>query len=139
MKKIFVDTNVIIDLLADRKPHSKFAITLFSLAENNKIKLFASSHSIATVHYMMKKYAEEKTLRAILLQLLEFVTIIPIDVYMIKKGLKSKHKDFEDALQIQSALTIEKMDGIVTRNLKDFKLSEIPVYSPDKIVQELEK
>lgn len=139
MKKIFIDTNIIIDLLADRKPYSKFAVMLFSYAENNKVQLFASSHSVATVHYMMKKYTDEKTLRTIILQLLEFITIIPIDVHMIKKGLKSKHKDFEDALQILSASSIEQMDAIVTRNLKDFKLSEIPVFSPDKIVQELEK
>jgi predicted nucleic acid-binding protein len=139
MKKIFVDTNIIIDLLADRKPYSKFAVAIFSKAEKKKIQLFASSHSIATVYYMMKKYTDEETLRNILSELLDFITVIPIDVYIIKKGLKSNHKDFEDALQILSALTIEQIDGIVTRNLKDFKLSEIPVYSPDKLVFELAK
>lgn len=139
MKKFFVDTNIIIDLLADRKPFSKFAVEIFSLAEKNKIQLYTSSHSIATVHYMMKKYADEKTLRNILIELLDFISVVPIDIYMIKKGLKSKHKDFEDALQIVCALTIDEMDGIVTRNIKDFKLSEIPVFSPDELVLELEK
>ena len=55
MKKIFVDTNIIVDLIADRKPFSKFAIDLFSKAENKKIRLFTSSHSIATTHYLLKK------------------------------------------------------------------------------------
>ena len=133
MKKIFIDTNIIIDLLADRKPYSKFAVMLFSYAENNKVQLFASSHSVATVHYMMKKYTDEKTLRTIILQLLEFITIIPIDVHMIKKGLKSKHKDFEDSIQMLCASTIEKIDCIVTRNTKDFRDSEILVLTPDEL------
>jgi predicted nucleic acid-binding protein len=137
MKKIFVDTNIIIDLIADRKPFSKFAIEIFSKAENKKIKLFTSSHSIATTHYLLKKYIEEKELRDILYSLLEYVQLIPVDIDIIKKGLKSKHKDFEDAIQIISAYSIEKMDCIVTRNIKDFRGSEIPVLSPDELVQKI--
>lgn len=137
MKKIFVDTNIIIDLLADRKPHSKFAIALFEKAELHKVKLYASSHSLATTYYLLKKYVDDKNLRLILLALLEYVNIIPIDVHIIKRGLKSKHKDFEDALQILSATSIDKMDCIVTRDLKDFKDSEIPVFSPDDILKKI--
>jgi hypothetical protein len=51
----------------------------------------------------------------------------------IRKGLKSKHKDFEDALQILCAGSIQKMDCIVTRNIKDFKDADIPVISPEKL------
>ena len=137
MRKIFVDTNVIIDLLADRRPHSKFAIALFEKAESQKVKLFASSHSFATTYYLLKKHVDDKNLRLILLGLLEYVNIIPIDVHVIKRGLKSKHKDFEDALQILAALSVDKMDCIVTRDLKDFKDSEIPVFSPDNILNKL--
>lgn len=137
MKKIFVDTNIIIDLLADRRPHSKFAIALFEKAESQKVKLYASSHSFATIYYLLKKHVEDKNLRLILLGLLEYVNIIPIDIHIIKRGLKSKHKDFEDALQILSAMSIDKMDCIVTRDLKDFKDSEIPVFSPDDILKKI--
>lgn len=137
MKKIFVDTNIIVDLIADRKPFSKFAIDLFSKAENKKIKLFTSSHSIATTHYLLKKYIEEKDLRNILYDLTDYITIIPIEGETIKKGLRSKHKDFEDALQIICANSIEKIDCIVTRNIKDFKDSEIPVLTPDELYNKL--
>lgn len=133
MKKIFVDTNVIVDLIANRQPFSKFAIELFSLAEEGKVKLFTSSHSIATTHYLLKKYIDEKELREILHNLLDFLQIIPIDINTIKKSLKSKHKDFEDALQIITAYSIDKIDCIVTRNIKDFKNSEIPVLTPDEL------
>ncbi len=137
MKKIFVDTNIIIDLLADRRPHSKFAIALFEKAESQKVKLFASSHSFATTYYLLKKHIDDKKLRFILLGLLEYVNIIPIDFHAIERALKSKHKDFEDALQILAALSVDTIDFIVTRDLKGFKDSEIPVFSPDGIFNKL--
>lgn len=137
MKKVFVDTNILVDLIADRKPFSKFAIQLFSKAEERKIKLYASSHSIATTHYLLKKYIDEKDLREVLFNILDYLNIIAIDLDVLKKGLKSKHKDFEDALQIISAYSIEKIDCIVTRNIKDFKESEIRVLSPDELIKYL--
>ena len=137
MKKVFVDTNILVDLIADRKPFSKFAIQLFSKAEERKIKLYASSHSIATTHYLLKKYIDEKDLREVLFYILDYLNIIAIDLDVLKKGLKSKHKDFEDALQIISAYSIEKIDCIVTRNIKDFKESEIRVLSPDELIKYL--
>jgi len=133
MKRIFVDTNIIVDLIADRKPFSKFAIDLFNRAEKKKIKLFTSSHAIATTHYLLKKYIDEKNLRSILFDLTDYITIIPIDTEVIQKGLRSKHKDFEDALQINCAYSVEKIDCIVTRNVKDFKDSEITVLTPDEL------
>lgn len=137
MKKVFVDTNILVDLISDRRPFSKFAIQLFSKAEKRKIKLYTSSHWIATTHYLLKKYVDEKELRDILHNILDYLTIIAIDQDVIKKGLKSKHKDFEDALQIISAYSIEKLDCIVTRNVKDFKGSEIPVLTPDELIKHL--
>ncbi|PBQ34436.1 PIN domain nuclease [Sphingobacteriaceae bacterium] len=137
MKKIFVDTNILVDLIADRRPYSKFALEIFTKAEEKKIRLFTSSHSIATTHYLLKEYREEKDLREILSDLMEFIQVISVDADVIKKGLRSKHKDFEDALQIFCASSVEKMDCIVTRNIKDFRDSELPVFSPDELVKKL--
>ena len=133
MIKIFLDTNILVDLIADRKPFSKHAIEIFKNAEENKIQLFVSSHSVATTHYLLKKYVEEKALREILFGLLDFLTVIPLDIDALKKGLKSNHKDFEDALQILCAYSIPGINSIVTRNVKDFKTSEIKVMTPDEI------
>lgn len=133
MKKIFVDTNIIVDLIADRKPFSKYAVNLFTKAENKTIKLYTSSHSIVTTHYLLKKYIDEGELRTILNNLLDYLIVIPVDIDILKRGLRSKHKDFEDAIQIICASSIEKIDCIVTRNIKDFKGSEIPVLSPDEL------
>jgi predicted nucleic acid-binding protein len=132
--KIFLDTNIIVDLLSDRQPFSKYAIQIFQKAENNEIQLYTSSHSIATTHYLLKKYLEEKELRNVIYDLLQYLTVIAVDVDIIKKGLRTNHKDYEDAIQILCASSVQNIDYIVTRNTKDFKTSEIPVLNPDEII-----
>src|SRR5690606_15056122 len=127
MKVVFVDTNVIVDLLAERPPFSKYAIELFAMAENGDVLLYTSSHSIATTHYLLKKHVGEKELRAILYSLLDFISPIAIDISILKRSLLSNHKDFEDAIQIDAASSIPELDFIVTRNLKDFKSANLPV------------
>lgn len=135
MKKVFVDTNILIDLLGYRKPFSKYAIEIFDKAERRKVELFVSSHSFATTHYLLKKYMMETELREVLYALLDYLTIIAVDTDMIKKGLRSNYKDFEDALQIIAANSIRKLDYIVTRNLKDFSDSGIAILPPDELVR----
>lgn len=137
MRNIFLDTNILVDLLADRKPFSKFAQEIFTASEKGKLKLFTSSHSIATTYYLLKKYIVDKNLREMLLELTDFLSIISIDGPIIHKGLRSKQRNFEDALQLYAALSVHKMDCIVTRNIRDFKGSEIPVISPDEICAQL--
>ncbi len=134
MKRLFLDTNILIDLLADRKPYSKFAKELLILAEQKKIRLYTSSHSLATTYYILNKYGEDKSLRTALMHMLDLITLVPIDTDMVKKGLQSDHKDFEDSLQIFCAYSIENIFGIVTRNIRDFKLSGVKAYSPDSIL-----
>jgi predicted nucleic acid-binding protein len=137
MIRVFLDTNILVDLIADRKPFSKHAIEIFKYAEELKVQLFTSSHSIATTHYLLKKYVDEKELRAILTNLLEFLDVIPVDLDVLKKGLRSNHKDFEDAIQILCASSIAGINFIVTRNTKDFKTSEIVVLTPDELCLKL--
>ena len=137
MRNIFVDTNIIVDLVADRKPFSKYAIALFEKAEQKEVTLFTSSHSIATTHYLLKKHLSEKDLREVLYNLLDYLTVIPVDVSVLRKGLRSRHKDFEDAIQILCASAVESIDCIVTRNVKDFRRCEIPVLTPDELSAEL--
>ncbi|HLR38354.1 MAG TPA: PIN domain-containing protein [Chitinophagaceae bacterium] len=137
MRKLFIDTNIIIDLLGDRRPHSKFAASIFNKAELGEIKLYVSSLSFATTHYILKKNIGDKKLRTVLYTLLDYLNIIPIDSHILKRGLKSSYKDFEDGLQIIAASSVNEIDAIITRNIKDFKESEIPAYPPDAILDKL--
>jgi predicted nucleic acid-binding protein len=133
LKKIFLDTNILIDLLADRKPFSKYALAVFKRAEEKKLRLYTSSHSIATAYCLLSKHHEDKALRLLLQNLLNRIQVIPVDLEIIEKALRSKHPDVEDAIQIFCACSIEKMDGIMTRNVRDFKNAELPVFSPEKV------
>jgi hypothetical protein len=80
---------------------------------------------------------DERKLRDVILGLFEFLTVIPVDSDILKKGLRSKYKDFEDSIQIFCSTKIEKMDCIVTRNIRDFKGSELPVYAPDELIAKI--
>ncbi len=137
MIKVFLDTNILVDLIADRKPFSKHAIEIFKSAEEHKTQLYTSSHSISTTHYLLKKFVEEKELRDILFNLFDFIEVVPVNLDILKKGLRSSHKDFEDAVQILCASSITGINCIVTRNKKDFKTSEIAVLTPDEMCLKL--
>ena len=135
MIKLFLDTNILIDLLADRQPFSKYAAELLSASENKQAELYTSSHSIATTYYILNKQIDDKSLRVFLDDLMDFIYPISIDYLILKKAVKSNIKDFEDAIQILAAASIANLDAIVTRNPKDFKDAGILVLSPEKAVE----
>jgi len=135
--QIFLDTNILVDIVANRNPFAKDVISIFDYCQRKKIKMYTTSISIATLHYIAKKMVDEKELRSIIEDLLDTVSIIAVTETILKKSLKSSHKDFEDAIQITSAQSIPTMDCIITRDLKDFKNSEIKVYTPDEFLNKL--
>lgn len=136
--KIFLDTNILIDLLTNRPPFSSEALKVFSLSEKGKIQLFTSSHSIATTHYILKKYIKENQLRNLLSELIELVTVLDITQSIIKSSLTSIHRDFEDAIQIRCAESLGDIAYIVSRNLKDFKTSSIPAISIQELLSKID-
>lgn len=133
--KIFVDTDVIIDLLIDRQPHADAASIIFDLADKKKVKLFASSICINNVHYIVRKELGDKKTRAIIGDLLELVEILSVSAKDIENAVNSEFKDFEDAIQHSVALGGKEISAIVTRNTKDYKKSQIPVFNTDTYVK----
>lgn len=135
MIKLFLDTNILIDLLADRQPFSKYAAELLSASESKKVELYTSTHSFATTYYILNKQIDDKSLRVFLDDLMDFIHPISVDYLILKKATKSNIKDFEDAIQVLAAASISNLDAIVTRNPKDFKDAGILVLSPEKAVE----
>jgi len=130
MKHLFLDTNVLIDFLSDRKPFSDDAAILFNYSLNKKIKIYASAVSYNNIYYIIRKSLTHQSTIRILNELQELTECIDVTNEVIKNSLNSDFKDFEDAIQNYSAKSESKIDFIVTRNSKDFKLSSIPVISP---------
>lgn len=133
MNKFFLDANIVVDLIQDRKPFNKDAAQVLLLATANKAELFISTLSIPIIHYLTKKHLEEKILREAIDNILKYINVIALDYEIIQKSLKSNHKDLEDAMQIFCAHRITDLDAIITRNLKDFSTSEITVLAPNEV------
>ena len=127
MRRILLDTNIIIDLLAKREPFYQEAAKLFSLADKEKVSLFTSALSIANVNYVLQKQRKPEETKQILRKLKLIVGILSLDEKIISLALNdNEFKDFEDALQYYSAVD-NNIEIIISRNLKDFENSRLPV------------
>lgn len=138
MKNLFLDTNVVIDVLANRLPYSVIAARLFDMAEKGKINLFISALSYSNIYYILKKsYSHKETIS--LLKDLEALTVtLDVTNQVISKSLNSEFKDFEDAIQYYTAISAKIPAVIVTRDIKDYKTSELPVLTPNEVLSMLE-
>ena len=126
MDKVLVDTNIVIDLLTKRKGFYKPASQLFTLSDNKKIILSISSLTFANTYYLLSKELNPVKAKEVLRKFKLLVKVLPMNDKIIDLSLNSDFKDFEDASQYYTALE-NKLEIIITRNLKDFKLSKIPV------------
>ena len=129
--KIFVDTDVIIDLLVDRQPHSDAASVIFDLADKKKLKICTSSLCFNYVHYIIKKILGDQKAREIIGEILEIVEVLSVSGKDISNAVSSEFKDFEDAIQHSVALAAKGVGTIVTRNTKDYKKSKLAVFNSE--------
>lgn len=135
MKKVFVDTNIVIDLLARRKPYYEEAAILFSLADNKVIELSISSLTVANTSYTLFHQLNSTKTKSILRKLRLIVNILPLDDKIVGLALNDEtFTDFEDALQYFTAIE-NKQNIIITRNLKDFKNSKLPVMTAPQFIE----
>ena len=127
IQKVFLDTNVIVDLIINREPFVKEAEEIFTLKESYNYDVIVSALTIANLAYVIDRLGKKP--HATLAKLMPLVNVVDLTSYIIEKTLVSIFEDFEDGLQHASALFV-KADVIVTRNEKDFKHSLIPIMSP---------
>ena len=130
MTDLFIDTDVIIDFLIDRKPHSREAAIIFTLIEQKKIKGYVSSLTLSNLYYVLRKVESHNKVIAKLASISKLVTILKVDQQTIKHAIASGFQDFEDSIQYNCALDYKKIDVLITRNTKDYKNPEIPVMTP---------
>lgn len=135
-KRIFLDTNVILDLLGERDPFYEEAAKLATLADNGKITLVVSPLSFATVNYILSKYESPQIAREKLRKFKILCELCNLDESIVDKGLNSSFTDFEDSLQYFSAVASD-CKIIISRNSKDFKNSLIPVMTAAEYLSSL--
>ena len=135
MKKLFVDTNIVIDLLSRRESFYEEAANLFSLADKRLIELSISSLTIANTSYILLRQMDSNRAKSILRKLRLLVKILPLDDKIIGLALNDDlFSDFEDGLQYFSAIE-HRQDIIITRNLKDFKNSTLPIMTAKQFIE----
>lgn len=134
--KVFLDSDVILDLLTERKPHFEPSLELFLMIQKKKILAFTSPVVIANMFYILSRhFNKEKAIRS-LTKIKKLVKVLNCGDDEIERALSSDFKDFEDAIQYFTALAHE-MDIILTRNVKDYKMAKINVSTPLEYVNTL--
>ncbi|EOQ87262.1 PIN domain protein [Leptospira yanagawae serovar Saopaulo str. Sao Paulo = ATCC 700523] len=133
IQNVYLDSDVIIDYLYAREPFFQESVELISLIENKKIKGYISSLIIWNIFYILAKYTNQKSARALIKEFKTIIEIIPIDEKIIDLGLDSSIKDFEDSIQYFAAKS-KKIKYIITRNKKDYPNGEIKPLSPKEFL-----
>lgn len=133
MKNIFIDSDIIMDLLAKREPFYIHSASLFSLIDSGKLHGFVSSLIFSNLFYILRKFNTRKQTVDILTKLRIMVSILTVDEKIIELALLSNFNDFEDAIQYYTAKS-NKIDYIVTRNLKEYKTSDIKALTADQLL-----
>ncbi len=132
MKRILIDTNIILDLLAKREEFYLDSKRIFSMADNFQIELYISTLSIVNTHYILHEMLKIKKAKEILGKFKVLVKSISLSDKIIELALNdSNFKDFEDGIQFYSAMEAN-CELIITRNTKDFKNSSIPIMKPNE-------
>lgn len=134
MKKVFIDTNILIDFLGEREPFYDAAARIVSRADRKEIELLVSSLSYATASYILMRYNPQEMVMNKMKKFTPLCTVTGVGMEEVNESLYSAFLDFEDALQYHSALRAGSA-VIITRNKKDFLSSALPVYTPDEYLR----
>lgn len=134
--KIMCDTNVIIDVLLEREPFAEASCRVLSLCEEHKIEGFVSVSSVTDIYYLVRKYTHSTELAYKAVgKLLEIVKVCSVSNNDVLTAFQRKARDFEDCLVATCAKSI-RCSCIVTRNKKDFEEFDIPLLTPEELLQQ---
>ncbi|MGR3277772.1 type II toxin-antitoxin system VapC family toxin [Acaryochloris marina NIES-2412] len=130
--KVLIDTNVLLDLLLEREPFVDHSIALFEHIERGYI----AATTITNIFYIIRKAEGHEIALIAINQLLIGLQFCAVDRRTVETALSLGLKDFEDGIQLACA-TLAQLDGIVTRDPKDFIGSNLSIYSPTELLSQL--
>lgn len=136
-KKIFLDTNVVLDFVLKREGFVDSARTIFQWHEMGKVQIYVSTLTLANTAYIVKKNGRDPFL--VVSELIKWVEVIPLELMHFQSNITSSFKDFEDGLQYFSALETGGIEIIITRNSKDFRPSAISVLTPKDFIKMMQE
>ncbi len=131
--KVLIDTNIVLDLLLERKPFVERATALFEKIEQGRLAGYIAATTITNIFYIIRKTEGREVALAAIHRLLIGLRFCAVDYQTIEAALELGLKDFEDSIQLACA-TLNQLDAIVTRGQKDFISSNLPIYSPTELL-----
>lgn len=134
MIRLFVDSDVILDLLAKREPHYIYSAKMFTLMDQQKVEAFTSPIVFANLHYLPRKMTSNDAALKSLRKLKTLIDILPTDRKMIEQSLDSGFNDFKDAIQYFTSVN-NGIKLIITRNIKDYKKSKISILTAEEFIK----
>jgi len=137
MTKLFIDSDIILDLLAKREPYYIYSSRLFTLIDKKEILAYTSPLIIANLHYLLRKMTSNASALKNLRKLKTLVNILPIDDKVIEQSLNSDFNDFEDAIQYFTAVN-NGINLLLTRNKRDYKKSKITILTAEEFLKTLQ-
>lgn len=135
MNTVLIDTDVILDFFFDREPFSENAAEILALCEQKEITGYITPVIISNTYYLLRQTAKHEKVIEKLSLLISFLEVLTMDKKVIEHALRSDFKDFEDALQNYSAEENKKVKIIITRNVKDYRNSELSVMTPESFLK----
>ena len=129
IKRVFVDTDLILDVALARKPFLESSKLVLALLENYIALGFITSNEITNIYYILRKSGGDQNARKFISEIIKYLTVISVEHSDVLNALNSNILDFEDSVQHYAALR-NQCDCIITRNIDDYKYSEVLVYSP---------
>jgi predicted nucleic acid-binding protein len=131
--KVFIDTNLLLDVLAQREPFYADSAEVWTLAELSRIAGFASTLSLPNLYYLLRRSKGQQTARKALSILRDIFNFVPLDMQIANQAMDADIKDFEDAIQFFSALRA-RATVLITRNPKDYPIGDIAIQTPHEFL-----
>jgi predicted nucleic acid-binding protein len=131
---VFVDTDIVLDLLARREPFYAGAARLFSLAETGDVSLSVSSLTFANLFYIMRKQVSARHAQEVLRDIKQLVTVLPVDDAVVEQALQAGFADFEDALQYFCAIG-GGCNALLTRNGRHYRKAAISIFTAEAFLR----
>ena len=131
MRKVFIDTNILLDVVLHREDFYKQSALIWSECEYKKVQGYVSGISLNNMYYVLRKMVTPEVALEYVRLVLDIFTVVPIDESILRLAANLPQKDFEDAIQLFSAVQI-KADCLVTRDVSHFLSNFMPIVSPEK-------
>ncbi len=131
--RVFIDTNVLLDVLELRMPHYEFSSQIWALAESGRLEGSISAISFNNIYYLIKKHCNKPSAQRAVEIMNAIFNMVSLDQDIMGKSIEAKSPDFEDSIQFFSALKANA-NFIITRNVNDFPQTVIPVVSPENFL-----